>query len=407
MSERFTIDARDGNARAGVLHLEHGTVATPAFVPLATSATVKTMRSDEVADLGFEMVLGNTFHLFIQPGAELVRRFGGLHRFMAWERPIITDSGGFQVFSMGHGSVAEEIKGSRSHDRQSRILEISEEGVRFRSYVDGGERFMGPETSMEVQAALGSDIALAFDECTPFHVERDYTARSTERTHRWLDRCIDWHAEHAPGWQQLYGIVQGGVYEDLRVESAERIAASGAAGIAIGGSLGQEKEQMREVVGWALRPAPPEKPRHLLGIGDVDDILASVAAGIDSFDCATPTRIARHGMALVPDPEARWRLDLAKARWRDSDEPIAADCPCPACRSHTRGYIHYLIRTGELTGKRLITHHNLVYMALLMDGIRAAIREGRLAQYSERVLAGDGPYGPAAGATSGGRARTA
>jgi queuine tRNA-ribosyltransferase len=401
--ERFTIDARDGDARAGVLHLEHGTVATPAFVPLATSATVKTMLPGEVAGLGYDMVLGNTFHLFIQPGHELIGRMGGLHEFMGWRKPIITDSGGFQVFSMGHGSVAEEIKGSRTGNRQSRILEISEDGVRFRSYIDGAERFMGPETSMEIQAALGSDIALAFDECTPFHVERDYTARSTERTHRWLDRCVDWHREHAPGWQQLYGIVQGGVYEDLRTASAERISAAEVDGIAVGGSLGQEKEQMREVVRWALRPTPPEKPRHLLGIGDVDDILASVAAGIDTFDCATPTRIARHGMALVPDPAARWRLDLAKAPWRESDEPIDPDCPCPACRHHTRGYIHYLIRAGELTGKRLLTHHNLTFVACLMDGIREAIRAGELTGYSERVLAGGSPYQRA---TSGGRART-
>jgi queuine tRNA-ribosyltransferase len=389
VSERFHIDARDGDARAGVLLLEHGVVETPAFVPLATSATVKAMLPAEVADLGFDMVLGNTFHLFIQPGHELIRRMGGLHEFMAWRRPIITDSGGFQVFSMGHGSVAEEIKGSRTGPRQDRILEISEEGVRFRSYIDGGERFMGPETSMEVQAALGSDIALAFDECTPFHVDRDYTARSTERTHRWLDRCIDWRDEHAPDWQQLYGIVQGGVYQDLRTQSAERISQSRVDGIAVGGSLGQEKEQMREVVRWALAPTPEEKPRHLLGIGDVDDILASVAAGIDSFDCATPTRIARHGMALVHDPGARWRLDLAKSPWRESDEPIDPDCPCPACRDFTRGYVHYLIRAGELTGKRLLTQHNLTFMATLMREIREAIRAGRLADYAAAVTAGD------------------
>jgi queuine tRNA-ribosyltransferase len=339
-------------------------------------------------------VLGNTFHLFLQPGHELIAELGGLHEFMAWRRPIVTDSGGFQVFSMGHGSVAEEIKGSRTNERQSRILEISEEGVRFRSYVDGAEKFMGPETSMEIQAALGADVALAFDECTPFHVERDYTARSTERTHRWLDRCVEWHERHAPPGQMLYGIVQGGVYEDLRIASAERIASAPAHGIAVGGSLGQEKEQMREVVEWSLRPAPEEKPRHLLGIGDVDDILASVGAGIDTFDCATPTRLARHGTALVPDPDGRWRLDLAKSRWRESREPIVAGCPCPACRNgdYTRAYLHYLIKAGELTAKRLLTLHNLTFMALLMDGVRAAIRAGSFEDYSRLVLAGEGPY---------------
>ena len=304
------IDARDGLARAGVLFTQHGEVRTPAFVPLASTATVKGMDSAEVAELGYDMVLGNTFHLFITPGEEQIERMGGLHEFMAWRRPIITDSGGFQVFSMGHGSVAEEIKGNRSGQKRSRVLSIDEEGVRFRSYLDGGERFMGPETSMEVQAKLGSDIALAFDECTPFHVERDYTARSTERTHRWLDRCIDWQRANAPDGRLLYGIVQGGVYEDLRIASAERVAGSDVDGVAVGGSLGQQKEQMRQVVEWALRPVRDEQPRHLLGIGDVDDILHAVAAGIDSFDCATPTRLGRHGTALVPDPGARWRLDL-------------------------------------------------------------------------------------------------
>ena len=399
----FRIDARDGDARTGVLSLHHGEVATPAFVPLATSATVKGLDSREVEALGFEMVLGNTFHLFIQPGHELIRELGGLHEFMAWRRPIITDSGGFQVFSMGHGSVADEIKGKRALERDNRILRIDEEGVAFRSYLDGSERFMGPETSLEIQAALGSDIALAFDECTPFHVDRDYTARSTERTHRWLDRCVAWHEAEAPAWQMLYGIVQGGVYEDLRTESAERISSARVDGVAIGGSLGQEKEQMREVVGWALRPAPPDKPRHLLGIGDVDDILASVAAGIDTFDCATPTRVARHGTALVSDPDVRWRLDLAKGRWRSSGEPIDADCPCPACRDHTRAYLHYLVRAGELTAKRLLTVHNLTFMAALMGGIRAAIAAGRLREHTAGLLAGESVFS----AWRGGAARTA
>ncbi|HEX8857245.1 MAG TPA: tRNA guanosine(34) transglycosylase Tgt, partial [Thermoleophilaceae bacterium] len=306
----FEINARAGRARAGVLHLEHGRLRTPAFVPLASTATVKGLSSAEVAALGYEMVLGNTFHLFIQPGQEHIAKLGGLHEFMNWKRPIITDSGGFQVFSMGHGSIAEEIK--RRRPGQSRILSIEEEGVRFQSYLDGSEKFMGPETSMEAQAALGSDVALAFDECTPFHVDRDYTARSTERTHRWLDRCIDWHEQYAPEWQLFYGIIQGGVYEDLRQQSAERVASARVDGIAVGGSLGQEKGEMHEVVQWALRPTPEHLPRHLLGIGDVDDIVHAVEAGIDTFDCATPTRLGRHGTALVQDPDARWRMDLHK-----------------------------------------------------------------------------------------------
>jgi queuine tRNA-ribosyltransferase len=388
----FQIDARDGSARAGVLHCAHGDVRTPAFVPLASNASVRGLLAGEVADLGYDMVLGNTFHLFITPGEDYVRDAGGLHRFMGWDGPILTDSGGFQVFSMGHGSVSDEIKGRRD-GRRSMVHEISEDGVRFQSYTDGSERFMGPETSMEVQAKLGSDVALAFDECTPFHADRTYTLRAMERTHRWLDRCISWHRDHAPPGQLLYGIVQGGVYEDLRRESSEYVAAADLGGVAIGGSLGQEKEQMHEVVGWALRGLPEQRPRHLLGIGDVDDILQAVAAGIDSFDCATPTRLARHGTALVADPSRRWRLDLTKGASAGSDEPIAAGCPCPACRDHTRGYLHYLARHKELTGSRLITLHNLTFMAELMRGLRAAIEAGDLAAYRARVMDGEAPYG--------------
>ena len=387
----FEIDARAGQARAGVLRLPHGDVRTPAFVPLASTATVKSLAAAEVEALGYEMVLGNTFHLFLQPGHELIARLGGLHEFMGWRRPIVTDSGGFQVFSMGHGSVAEEIKRRRG-DRESRVLSIAEEGVRFRSYVDGRERFMGPETSMEIQAALGSDVALAFDECTPFHSGRDYTARSTERTHRWLDRCIAWRKENAPDGQLFLGIVQGGVFEDLRRASAERVAGSAVDGVAVGGSLGREKEEMYEVVRWSLEPAPDAAPRHLLGIGDVDDLLAGVGAGIDIFDCAIPTRLGRHGTALVADPDNRWRLDLTKQAWAESRDPIAPDCPCPACREHTRGYLHYLARIGELTAARLLTLHNLTFIAALMSGMRAAIVDGTFDDYSRGILAGASPY---------------
>ena len=374
-----------------MLQTAHGEVRTPAFVPLASTATVKGLHAAEVADLGFEMVLGNTFHLFIQPGADHIAEMGGLHEFMGWKGAIVTDSGGYQVFSMGHGSVSDEIKRSRAPGK-SMILSIEEEGVRFRSYLDGSEKFMGPETSMEVQAKLGSDLALAFDECTPFHVDRDYTRSSMERTHRWLERCVTWQREHGPEGQLLFGIVQGGVYEDLRAESAAYVAAADVDGVAIGGSLGQEKDQMREVVRWSLEPLSDERPRHLLGIGDVDDIVHAVTAGIDLFDCATPTRLARHGTALVPDPDRRWRLDLTKGEHRTSKEPIAAGCPCPACREHTRGYLNYLIRAGELTAKRLITLHNLTFMAELMRGIRQALAEGRYGAYADEVLAGKAPY---------------
>ena len=395
----FSIRTRDPGsyARTGTLHLAHGEVRTPAFVPLATKAVVKTLEVREAAELGFDMVLGNTFHLFLTPGHELIGQFGGLHEFQRWDKPIITDSGGFQVFSMGHGTVADEIKGRQAQfvgERSGAILKIEEEGVTFRSYLDGSRQFMGPETSMEVQAALRSDIALVFDECTPFHGGREYTARSTERTHRWLDRCIDWHRQHGPEGQTLYGIVQGGVEEDLRRESAQQVAARDyLGGIAIGGTLGETKDQMFTVVEWAIEELPEGKPRHLLGIGEVDDLVRGVELGIDTFDCAMPTRIGRHGMAVVPDPAKRWRVDLAKARWKTSDEPICEGCPCPACApGYSRAYLHYLFRAQEQTAMRLVTIHNLAYLQRLMAELRDAIDEGRLPAVAAAVRAGAAPW---------------
>jgi queuine tRNA-ribosyltransferase len=395
----FTVRTRsaDSRARTGTLELAHGSVRTPAFVPLATRGAVKTLEPGDVERLGFEMVLGNAFHLFLAPGAALIEEFGGLNEFMRWPRPIITDSGGFQVFSMGHGTVADEIKGRRgvAAGGAGGILGIDEQGVRFRSYIDGSERFLSPETSMAVQAALGSDIALVFDECTPFHVTRDYTARSTERTHRWLERCLRWHAAEGPPRQAVYGIVQGGVEEDLRVESAGVVAASGADGIAIGGSLGQDKPQMYEVVSWTTRELErlaPDRPRHLLGIGDIDDLIAGVELGIDTFDCAMPTRLGRHGVAVVPDPQARWRVDLAKGRWARDPAPILDGCPCPACAGgYSRAYLHYLLRAGELTALRLVTLHNLSFVARMMEELRGAIDAGTLPAAAAALRAGSAP----------------
>jgi queuine tRNA-ribosyltransferase len=397
----FDIRTRDAGsyARTGTLRLNHGEVRTPAFVPLATKGVVKTLEVREAGELGFDMVLGNTFHLFLTPGHEMIARLGGLHRFMRWDGPVITDSGGFQVFSMGHGTVADEIKGrsaQSSGDRAGAILSIEERGVTFRSYLDGSPKFLAPETSMEVQAALGSDIALVFDECTPFHGGRDYTARSTERTHRWLDRCLAWHAEHGPEGQMVYGIVQGGVEEDLRRWSTQEVAARPTGGIAIGGSLGEDKDQMFEVVRWTieeLERAAPDRPRHLLGIGDVDDLVRGVELGIDTFDCAMPTRIGRHGMAVVPDPGGRWRVDIAKGRFRGVDEPLLEGCPCATCtQGYSRAYLHYLLRAHEQTAQRLITIHNLAYLQALMAALRDAIDEERLADAARAVWDGAAPW---------------
>jgi queuine tRNA-ribosyltransferase len=394
---RFEITARDGAARAGRLLTAHGPVATPAFIPLATQATVRSLAAADVAGLGYEMVLGNTLHLMLSPGPDRIAELGGLHRFMGWERAIITDSGGFQVFSLAHGGVADEIKGrKRDASGEGAVLEISERGVRFRSYVDGAERFMGPEESMSVQAALGSDIALAFDECTPYHADRSYTARSTERTHRWLERCVTWHERHGPAGQALLGIVQGGVYEDLRRESAEAVSAARVDGLSIGGTLGRSKPEMYGVLDLTLPHVPVDAPKHLLGIGEPDDLVEGIDRGIDLFDCAVPTRLARHGMAIAPLPDARFRFDVARAAHALSEEPLVQGCPCPACTDHTRAYLHYLVRARELTGVRLLCLHNLAYLERLVAGASAAIAEGRYAAYRSALLDGAAPWDAAA-----------
>ncbi len=390
---RFEIGARDGAARAGTLHTAHGPVATPAFIPLATKGTVRGLESSEVAGLGYELILGNTYHLFVSPGPERIAAAGGLHAFMGWERALITDSGGFQVFSLAHGGVANEVKGSgRSGGEPGSRVEITEEGARFRSYRDGAELFISPEVSMRVQAALGSDIALAFDECTPFHADRDYTARSTERTHRWLDRCLRWHEREGPERQAVFGIVQGGVHEDLRRESAQAVAAAAVDGLAIGGTLGRDKEEMAAVLAMTAPLLPEEAPKHLLGIGEVDDLLGGIALGLDVFDCAVPTRLARHGVALAPSPETRFRLDLRKSGWAGDREPLVAGCPCPACRRHDRDYLSYLSRAEELTAVRLLVLHNLTYMRELTTHARAAIEAGEFGAYCAAVLAGAAPW---------------
>jgi queuine tRNA-ribosyltransferase len=366
----FEIGAWDGTARAGTIHTAHGPIETPAFIPLATKGSVRGLEGEEVAGLGYQLILGNTYHLFVSPGPERIAAAGG-----------------------PHGGVANEVKGSgRSGGEHGSKVDITEEGARFRSYRDGSELFISPEVSMQVQAALGSDIALVFDECTPFHADRDYTARSTERTHRWLQRCLDWHGREGPQRQAVFGIVQGGVHEDLRRESAEAVSAAGVDGIAIGGTLGRDKEEMHAVLAMTAPLLPPEAPKHLLGIGEVDDLLGGIALGLDVFDCAVPTRLARHGVALAPDPENRFRLDMRKGGWVGNREPLVEGCPCRACRRHDRDYVSYLSRAEELTAVRLIVLHNLTYMHELTSRARTAIEAGRFDAYRAAVLAGSTPW---------------
>ena len=394
MASPLEILARDpgSRARAGILRTAHGEIRTPAFVPLATKATVKGLTPAEVRDLGYDMVLGNTYHLFMEPGHERIKGLGGLHEFMRWEHPIITDSGGFQVFSMGHGTVADEIKGRASHggERHGKTLGITEDGVRFRSHIDGSEKFLAPETTMEIQAALGSDIALVFDECTPFNVTKDYTARSTERTHRWLERCLDWHDAQRPAGpaglrdrpgRRLRGPAQGvgARRSPPRASTASRSAARSA----------PTSRRCTRSSRWPTSVLPEAPPRHLLGIGDIDDLIRGTELGIDTFDCAMPTRLGRHGVALVPDPDKRWRVDLTAARFKDSDEPILDGCPCPTCEAgNTRGYLRYLLKNRELTGLRMMVVHNLAFVQRTMARLRQAIIDGRLAEEAAALRGG-------------------
>ena len=389
---RFAVTGRDPDSRARVGRLEtaHGTLDTPAFIFCGTKAAIKGLTPAQMRALGTQIILSNTYHLMIQPGEAVIRSLGGLHRFTAWDGPMLTDSGGFQVFSMGHGSVADEIKGRRNQGRgqakgakrQPTLLSVSEDGARFRSYLDGSTLFLSPERSMEIQQALGADLIVQFDECTAFHDSRDYTARSMEMSLRWGDRCIAAHERcggvsdqgHAQG---LYATIQGGVHEDLRRACCEYTAAQPFFGTAVGGCLGADKAQMYEVVGYCMPHVHPDRPVHLLGIGGFRDIFEGVAMGIDTFDCVTPTRVARHGWALVKGHPGE-RMNLRNAEHRAADRPVDESCTCDTCRTFSRGYLHHLVRTGEPLAIILLTAHNVATMNRLMAEVRQAVTAGSL-----------------------------
>lgn len=384
----FSITARDphSRARAGIVRTAHGEVQTPVFMPVGTRATVKSLTPQELHEAGAAIILGNTYHLYIQPGHELIARRGGLHRFMAWDGPILTDSGGFQVFSLVYGGIADEIKGRRPALPSSHkdMVKVTEEAVLFRSYLNGARHVFTPERSIAVQHSLGADIIVCFDELPPFRAGYDYTAQSLERTHRWAARCLAAHRERDPATlpnpaQSLFGIVHGGVFPDLRKASAEYIGGMGFDGLCIGGSLGGHKAQMYEVVEMTVPYLPDGMARHLLGVGDVDDLLEGVARGIDMFDCVSPTRLGRHGTALVRDPARKWKLNVSNAALREDDGPLQEGCPCATCRTFSRAYIHYLFRAKELLGIRLISLHNVAFLLNLMAEVRASLAEGRFA----------------------------
>ncbi|PDV97331.1 tRNA guanosine(34) transglycosylase Tgt [Candidatus Chloroploca asiatica] len=384
----FTITHRDpaSQARSGLLTTAHGQVATPVFMPVGTRGTVKALTPHELHDHGASIILGNTYHLYLQPGHELLARRGGLHRFMGWDGPILTDSGGFQVFSLIYGGIADEVKGRRPQHAQRLpdMVKVTEDAVIFKSYLDGSRHIFTPERSIQVQHGIGGDIILAFDELPPFRAGYDYTRESLARTHRWAERCLTTHRERDPGAlpnpdQRLFGIVHGGVFPDLRQASAEHIGAMGFDGLCIGGSLGADKSQIYEVVAMTVPHMPDGLARHLLGIGDVDDLFEGVARGIDMFDCVSPTRLGRHGTALIRDPSRRWKLNVLNAPLREDDAPLQEGCRCYACQHFSRAYIHYLYRAKEILGLRLVSLHNVAFLLDLMAEVRAAVAAGSFA----------------------------
>ena len=350
-------DERTG-ARAGIIHTPHGSFPTPIFMPVGTQASVKGVSPDELRDLGAGIILSNTYHLFLRPGMDLIREAGGLHKFMHWDRAILTDSGGFQVFSLGE------------------LRKITEEGVTFRSHIDGSKKFLSPEVSMEVQMALGSDIVMAFDECVPYPADYNYAKQSTERTIRWLQRCKE--AMTAPN-QGLFGIVQGGMYKDLREWSARETTAMDLPGYAVGGlSVGEPKELMYEMLEYSTSLLPQDKPRYLMGVGTPDCLVEGVQRGIDMFDCVYPTRVARNGMAMT------WtgRLVMKNAQFTHDHTVLEEGCGCYACRNgYTRAYIRHLVRANEIFGLRLLSLHNLYFLQEFMRRMRQAILEDRFTEF--------------------------
>ena len=363
---KFALLASDGAARRGRIEFVRGAVETPAFMPVGTYGTVKGVTPEELAACGAEIVLANTFHLMLRPGTEVVRAHGGLHRMMHWERPILTDSGGYQVFSL------------------AAMRKLSERGVSFRSPVDGSEVFLDPERSMAVQRALGSDIAMVFDECTPYPAAEDQARESMELSLRWSARSrAAWDAE--PGAGVLFGIVQGGMHADLRTASLAGLERIGFEGLAIGGLSVGEPTELRQQVLETLAPQMPQaKPRYLMGVGRPEDLVESVAAGVDLFDCVMPTRHARNGHLFVP-----WGvMNIRNARYAEDTLPVDPDCGCYTCRNFSRSYLRHLDRCGEMLGPRLATLHNLHYYLSLMAGMRAAIADRRFAAFRAEFHAG-------------------
>lgn len=354
--ELLAVDS-ETRARRGRLITPHGVIETPVFMPVGTQATVKTMSPHELKEIGVQIILSNTYHLYLRPGHELIERLGGLHRFMNWDRPILTDSGGFQVFSLGD------------------LNEITEEGVKFQSHLDGSYHFLTPERSIEIQMALGADIIMAFDECTPYPAGEEYTLKALKRTTRWAERCLKAHTRED---QALFGIVQGGVYPELRKQSVEEITAFDFPGYAIGGlSVGEPKGLMLEILEYTAPLLPEDRPRYLMGVGTPYDLFEGVMRGIDMFDCVFPTRMARNGSVFTSEG----RLTVRNAKYMEDTSPLDPECDCYACRNFSRAYIRHLIKRNEILGLRLTTYHNIYFLDQLMKKIREAIIAGKFLAY--------------------------
>jgi queuine tRNA-ribosyltransferase len=355
---------KQSGARLGRVHTPHGIIETPTFMPVGTQATVKTMSPEELKAMDAHMILSNTYHLFIRPGHDIVRRAGGLHKFMNWDRPILTDSGGFQVFSL------------------SNMRKISEEGVAFKSHLNGDKLFISPEKSIEIQNSLGADIIMAFDECPPYPAEHSYTKHSLERTTRWAERCLTSHAR--PQDQALFAIVQGGMYEDLRKQSAAELTSMDFPGYAIGGlSVGESKPLMYEMLDYTVPILPANKPRYLMGVGSPDALIEGSIRGIDMFDCVLPTRIARNGTCMT----SSGRLVIRNAQYAEDFGPLDAECSCYTCLHYSRAYIRHLVKADETFGIRLTTYHNLHFLVELMRQVRHAIMEDRLLDFRDHFFA--------------------
>ena len=391
MTLGFRVTASDGQARRGVITTPHGELETPGFLAVATRGALKGLDPESAARAGVGALIVNAYHLHLQPGAAAVARQGGLHRVMAWDGVLATDSGGFQIFSFQHGHVADEVKGRRRTQVPEETLlveavKVDEDGADFRSYLDGSRHRFTPESNMELQRDLGADLLMCLDECTPFHVTAEYTRNATERNIRWARRCLDAFEDlgMADG-QSLYAINHGGVYPELRRRSAAALAELPFAGMAIGDCLGQTKQDWYGVVDLVVPLLPASRPRHLLGVGEPDDLVEGALRGIDTFDCAMPTRIARHGHVLhrgLP----RFRLDLTSSARAVEDGPLEEGCDCHTCSRFSRAYLWHLLKAHEMLAIPLMAEHNLRFTARLLEEVRDAISLGRLAQYRAQLL---------------------